>query len=100
MFRIFPRCTSFDKVRAAASGEIVYVWLVVGTGGRSICFLAPLPFDPGSPIRPSTRHRQPNIVGAEIGKELGRGVKLMAVPAAVLEDADLRKPLRDEKEIS
>ena len=38
-------------------------------------------------------------VGAEIGEELGIGVILVAIPRAVLEDADLGEPLPDHVEL-
>ena len=63
---------------------------------RAVGLVAPPALDAGRADDPAVRHRQPDVVDAEVGEELGRGVELMAVPARVLEDADLRKPLREE----
>ena len=63
--------------------------------------LCTVDLDPGRAEDPplGNRHRHPVV--AEIGKELGRGVKLGAVPARLpLEDGDLGKPLADEVEVT
>ena len=67
---------------------------------RAVAFVAPAALDPGGADDPSRGHRQADVVDAEVGEELGRGVELMAVPSGILEHADLRKPLRDEVEVA
>ena len=55
---------------------------------------------PVAPDDPALRHRQPDVVDAEVGEELGPGVELVRVPAGVLEHADFREPLGDKIEIA
>ena len=57
-------------------------------------------FGPRGADHPALRDRQPDVVAAEVGEELGRRMELMAVPAGVFEHADLGKPLRDEVEVA
>ena len=85
-----------DEVGAGRPREVVDVLLI------EMVDLIPLiggdlPLDAGGAHRPARRHRQPDIVDAKVGEELRRVVELMAVPAAILEHADLRKPLGDEE---
>ena len=90
-----------DIVRARRPGEVVDVVRIVVMRRRAVALVARgRAFCPSRADNPAVRHRQPDVVDAEIGEELGRGVKLMAVPAGVLEDADLRKPLREEVEVA
>ena len=56
--------------------------------------------DAGRADRPAAGNRQRDVVDAVVGEELGAGVKLVAVPALVLQHAELRKPLGDEEEIA
>src|SRR5262249_17459311 len=46
------------------------------------------------------RHVDRDVGVAETGEELAHRVKLMTVPAGLLENADLGKPLRDQEEIA
>ena len=63
---------------------------------RPVRFVAAVALDAGGADDPAGRHGQADVVDAEVGEELGRGVELVAAPAAVLEHGDLRKPLGDE----
>ena len=87
---------ALDVVRARRPGEIVDVLRIVMMRRRAVALVAPTALGAGGADDPAVRDRQPHVVDAEVGEELGRGVELMAVPAGVLEDADLRKPLREE----
>ena len=94
-----PRAV-LDVVRARRPGEVVDVFLVIAVGRRAVRALLAAALGAGGPDDPSRRHREPHVVGAEVREELGDGVKLVAVPAAVLEHADLGEPLRDEEEVA
>ena len=77
------------------------VFLVIVVCRRAIRLLPAVALDAGCTYDPPFRHREPHVVGAEIGEELRRGVELVAVPAGVIvEDADFRKPLGDEVEVA
>ena len=54
----------------------------------------------GRADHPPAGGRDPDVVDPIVGEEFRDGVKLVAVPAGVLEHAELRKPLRDEEEVS
>ncbi len=91
---------ALDEVGARRPREIVDVVLIVVMGRGAVRLVAAVAFGPGGADRPSLRDRQPDVVAAEVGKELGRRMELMAVPAGVFEHADLGKPLRDEIEVA
>ena len=59
-----------------------------------------LTLDAGGAERPPARDRQRDVVDAEVGEELRARMELMAVPAVVLQDAELREPLHDEEEVA
>jgi hypothetical protein len=65
-------------------------------GRRTVAVVAAIPLAARRADDPAGRHRQPDVVDAEVGEELSRTVKLMTVPALGLEDANLWKPVRDE----
>ena len=81
--------------------DVVHVMRTVvmrGVRTRRIRRLALFPS--GRAHDPAARHGQAHVVHAVIRVELRGGVELPAVPAGVLEDADFREPVRDEKEIA
>ena len=70
-----------------------------GGSGRSACRPARRASRAARPVAPTTKpggQGQRDVVDAEVGEELGRGVELVRVPRALPEDADLGEPLRDE----
>ena len=83
-------------VRARRPGEVVDVLRMIVMRRRAIALVAPPTFDAGGPHDPSAGDRQAHVVDAEVREELRRGVELMAVPARVLKDANLGKPLSEE----
>ena len=91
---------ALDVIRARRPREVVDVFLVVAVRRRVVGVVAPFALDAGGADRPAVRHRQRHVVDAVVGEELGAGVELMAVPALVLQDAELGEPLRDEEEVA
>ena len=76
-----------------------YVLLMIPMRRRAIRAVAPIALDARRADRPALRHCQRHVVDAVVGEELGARVKLVAVPPVVLQDAELREPLRDEEEV-
>ena len=90
---------SLQIVGAGRPREVVDVLLVVAMRRRVVGVVAAVAPDAGRADRPAAGNRQADVVDAVIGKEFGRGVKLVTVPALILQHAELRKPLGDEEEI-
>ena len=90
---------SLQIVGARRPREVVHVLLVIPMRRRVVGVVAPIALDARGTDRPGLGNRQVDVIDAVIGKELGPGVELVTVPALVLQDAELRKPLSDEKEI-
>ena len=82
-----------DEIRAGGPGEIVDILsvVVVGDSAVGIGFLAGT--KAGGADHPLAGNRDVDIVEAKVGVKLGIGVKLVAVPGAVLIDANFREPL-------
>ena len=78
----------------------MHVFLVVAVRGRAVGVVAPFALDAGGADRPGLGHRQPDVVHAVVGEELGARVELVAVPPLVLQHAELGEPLRDEEEVA
>src|SRR6188508_1543619 len=97
---VLERCMALDIVGTRRPGEVVDIVLVVMMGGRAVRLVPTIALDPRRADDPAPRQREPHVVGAKVGEEFRREMKLMAVPAGVLEHADLRKPLRDEEKVS
>src|SRR6185436_17935548 len=95
--RMFEAGAVLDVVGARGPGEVVDVILLEAMRRRAVAAVPTLALDAGRADDPSRRDGEPHIVAAEVGEELGRDVELMAIPAAVLEYADLGEPLRDEE---
>ncbi len=94
----FEALAPLHVVRARGPGEVVNVFLVVTVRRRAVRVIDVLALLACRGQRPSSRHGHADVVDAVIGKKLGRSVKLMAIPlAVVLEHADLRKPLAEKK---
>ena len=92
---------SFDVVRAGRPREVVHVLRVVVVRRRAVAFVARRrAFRSRRADGPALGDGQADIVDAEVGEELGRGMKLVAVPARVLKNADLWKPLPEEIEVA
>ncbi len=85
-----------DVVRARRPGEIVHVLRIVMMRRRAVALIAAATFDAGRADDPAARNDQLDVVDAEVREKLRCGMELMAVPAGVLEDADLGKPLAEE----
>ena len=90
----------FEVVGAGGPGKVVDVGGVVVMGGPAVHAVAPALLDSGSADDPPGGHRELDVVDPEVREKLRRGMELMAVPAAVLEHANLRKPLPEEVEVA
>ena len=89
-------CVALEVIGARRPDEIVDVVLMVAVRGGSIDVVVVFTLDAGRAEDPSGRHRHPHVVRAVVGKKLRAAVKLMTVPAAVLQHAELGKPLCDQ----
>ena len=89
-----------DVVGAGRPREIVDVLLIVAIGRGAVGVLVSFDLDAGRAERPTAGNGQRDVVDAEVGEELRARVELMAVPAAILQDAELREPLDDEEEVA
>ena len=89
------------EARARGPREVVHAALRPALGHGAVGVRAPLDPRAGRADRPAARHRDRDVVVAEVGEVLGHRVDLMAVPstdrASVapggLIDAELREPL-------
>ena len=98
--RMLEARAPLDVIRARRPGEIVDVFLVVMMRRGAVTLVARVALDAGGAHEPAGRHGEPDVVGAEVREELGGRVELVAVPAGILQHADLRKPLCHEVEIT
>src|SRR4051812_23010097 len=97
---MFEAGGSLDVIGARGPREVVDVFLIVAVGGGVVAVIPPLALHPGRADDPPFGNGHPDVVNPVVGKKLGAGVKLVAVPSRVLEYAELRKPLRDEEEVA
>ena len=95
--RVLEPRRALHVIRTGRPREIVDVFLIVAVQGGPIGVIPALALNTGRADDPSLRHRQPYVVDAVVGEELRRGMKLMAVPAFVLEHTQFREPLHDEE---
>ena len=96
-FEPFPQV---EEVGAGGPGEVVDVLLDVAVRRGAIGVVARPLADAGRAEDPSCGDGDPDVVDSVVGEKLGVGVELVAVPAGVLEHAELRKPVCDEEEVS
>ena len=95
------RARPLEIVRARRPREVVHVLLVVAMRRRAVAVVgARSRSTPVAPTIQPSGHGQRHVVDAEVGEELGARVELVAVPARVLQDAELGEPLRDEEEVA
>src|SRR3954453_16412218 len=97
---MLERRMALDVVGTRRPGEVVNVFLDVMMRGRAVRLVAPVALNARRTHVPPSRDRKPRVIGSEVSEEFGGEVKLMAIPSAVLEYTDLRKPLSDKEEIS
>ena len=89
-----------DEVRADRPGEVVHILLIVVMGRRAVLIVRDTPLYPRRTQDPVGRYRHPDVIDAVVSKELGSEMELMAVPSCVFKDANLGKPLREEKVVA
>ena len=89
--RVLEPRRSLQIVGAGRPREVVDVLLVVAMGRGVVGVVAAVAPDAGRADRPAAGNRQADVVDAVVGKELGRGVELVTVPALVLQHAELRE---------
>ncbi len=89
-----------DEVGAGGEGEVVDVFAVEADGLGVVGVAGFAGGDAGGSDHVAVRDGEVDVVGAEVGEELGGGVVLVAVPCAVPEDAGLGEPLTTHDEVA
>ncbi len=90
------------EIRVGGPGEVMHALL---SEARDDAALRRLPLGDDGAGRPDLAlvadgRVDRDVVVAEVGEELAVRMELVAVPAGVFEDADLREPLCDEEEVA
>src|SRR3954453_16361888 len=76
--------------------EVVDVFLIEMMRAATLGVIYSVALGPGRADDPVARHGQPHVIDSEVRKKFGRRMKLVTIPAAVFQNADLREPLGDE----